>query len=227
MRLRDNNRRVRNAGIADGPLRGMRVVKFRQRVAGPWVGRLLDDVGADVIKVKPPGEGDALCHRGRARHNGHSLWWSVLGRRQRLVALNLRGEAHQEAALESCAGADVVVEHSRPGTMGRWRVGADDVHPRHPECIHARISGYGQRERHRNRRGFVSDGEAIGGLPCINGSPGTPPPRMGISLGDALAARAALPGVLLALYARDARQAEGRVFDVAMTDACVAMLESA
>jgi crotonobetainyl-CoA:carnitine CoA-transferase CaiB-like acyl-CoA transferase len=93
--------------------------------------------------------------------------------------------------------------------------------------VYARISGYGQTGRYRDRPGFASAGEAIGGLRYINGYPGQAPPRAGISLGDTLAAQSAFQGILLALYARDARGASGQVVDAAITDACFAMLESA
>ncbi len=201
-----------------GPLEGVRVIEFGQLIAGPCVGTLLGDFGADVIKVEPRGQGDAL-RVGRARHNGHSLWWSVLARNKRSVALNLRETRDRRIAGELCAGADVIVENFRPGTMERWGLGPDDVHGRNPGCVYARVSGYGQRGRYRDRPGFASAREAIGGLRYINGYPGAPPPRMGISLGDTLAAQSAFQGVLLALYARDARGATGQVIDAAIADA--------
>ena len=215
------------APLADGPLQGLRVVEFGQLIAGPYVGTLLGDFGADVVKVEAPPKGDAMRDWGRHRHNGHALWWSVLARNKRSVALNLRVERCRELALELCAGADIVVENFRPGTMERWGLGPADVHARNPGCIYARISGYGQTGRYRDRPGFASAGEAIGGLRYINGYPGQAPPRAGISLGDTLAAQSAFQGILLALYARDARGASGQVVDASITDACFAMLESA
>jgi crotonobetainyl-CoA:carnitine CoA-transferase CaiB-like acyl-CoA transferase len=213
--------------LADGPLQGLRVVEFGQLIAGPYVGTLLGDFGADVVKVEAPPKGDAMRDWGRHRHNDHALWWSVLARNKRSVSLNLRVERCRELALELCAGADVVVENFRPGTMERWGLGPADVHERNPGCIYARISGYGQTGRYRDRPGFASAGEAIGGLRYINGYPGQAPPRAGISLGDTLAAQSAFQGILLALYARDARGASGQVVDASITDACFAMLESA
>ena len=213
--------------LTDGPLQGLRVLEFGQLIAGPYVGTLLGDFGADVVKVEAPPDGDAMRDWGRHRHNGHSLWWAVLARNKRSVALNLRIERCQELALELCAGADVVIENFRPGTMERWGLGPADVHARNPGCIYARISGYGQTGRYRDRPGFASAGEALGGLRYINGYPGQAPPRAGISLGDTLAAQSAFQGILLALYARDARGASGQVVDASIADACFAMLESA
>jgi len=209
------------------PLAGLRVVEFGQLLAGPYVGTLLGDFGADVIKVEAPPDGDPMRDWGRLRHNGRSLWWAILARNKRSVALNLREAADRERAAELCAGADVVVENFRPGTMERWGLGPEDVHARNPGCVYARISGYGQTGRYRDRPGFASAGEAVGGLRYINGYPGQAPPRSGISLGDTLAAQSAFQGILLALYARDARGATGQVVDASITDACFAMLESA
>ena len=209
-----------------GPLRGLRVIEFGQLIAGPYAGMLLGDFGADVIKVEPP-EGDAMREWGRDRHDGHSLWWSLMARNKRSVMLDLHTPDGRRRALELCATADVVVENFRPGTMERWGLGPDEVHERNPRCVYARVSGYGQTGRYRDRPGFASAGEALAGLRYINGYPGQAPPRFGISLGDTLAAQSAFQGVLLALYARDARGASGQVVDASIADACFAMLESA
>jgi len=211
----------------EAPLAGLRVIEFGQLLAGPYVGTLLGDFGAEVIKVEAPPKGDPMRDWGRLRHNGHSLWWSVLSRNKRVVALNLREERGQQLAFALAAGADVVLENFRPGTMERWGLGPEQVHERNPGCVYARVSGYGQTGRYRDRPGFASAGEAIAGLRYINGYPGQAPPRSGISLGDTLAAQSAFQGILLALYARDARGAEGQVVDASITDACFAMLESA
>src|SRR5881398_313578 len=212
--------------MADPPLHGLRVVEFGQLLAGPYTGTLLGDFGADVIKVEAPGDGDAMRDWGRLRHNGHSLWWSILARNKRSVTLNLREPEGQRIAAGLAATADVVLENFRPGTMERWGLGPEDVHARNPRCIYARVSGYGQTGRYSERPGFASAGEAISGLRYINGYPGQAPPRNGISLGDTLAAQSAFQGILLALYARDARGATGQVVDASITDACFAMTES-
>ena len=207
-------------------MQGLRVVEFGQLLAGPYVGTLLGDFGADVVKVEAPPEGDPMRDWGRLRHNDHSLWWSVLARNKRSVTLNLRTERGQEIAGELAATADVLVENFRPGTMEKWGLGPDAVHAANPRLVYARVSGYGQTGRYRDRPGFASAGEAIAGLRYINGYPDQAPPRSGISLGDTLAAQSAFQGILLALYARDARGAQGQVVDASITDACFAMLES-
>lgn len=213
-------------GLRDGPLQGLRVIEFGQLLAGPFVGTLLGDFGADVIKVEPPPGGDAMRDWGRLRHQGHSLWWSILARNKRSITLNLRSEAGQRIALELASEADVVLENFRPGTMERWGLGPEDVHAVNPRAVYARVSGYGQTGRYRDRPGFAAAGEALAGLRYINGYPDQAPPRFGISLGDTLAAQSAFQGILLALYARDVRGAAGQVVDASIADACFVMTES-
>jgi crotonobetainyl-CoA:carnitine CoA-transferase CaiB-like acyl-CoA transferase len=212
--------------MADPPLHGLRAIEFGQLLAGPYTGTLLGDFGADVIKVEAPGDGDAMRDWGRLRHNGHSLWWSILARNKRSVTLDLRKLDGQRIAAELAATADIVLENFRPGTMEKWGLGPGDVHARNARCIYARVSGYGQSGRYSERPGFASAGEAISGLRYINGYPDQAPPRCGISLGDTLAAQSAFQGILLALYARE-RGATGQVVDAAIVDACFAMFESA
>lgn len=215
------------AQLPDGPLGGLRVVEFGQLLAGPYVGTLLGDFGADVVKVEPPPRGDAMRDWGRLRHNDHSLWWSILARNKRSVTLNLRVEAGQRVARRLAERADVVLENFRPGTMERWNLGPADLHELNPQLIYARVTGYGQTGRYRDRPGFASASEALSGLRYINGYPDQAPPRYGISIGDTLAAQSAFTGIILALYARDARGAEGQVVDASITDACLAVTESA
>jgi len=212
-------------GLDDGPLHGLRVIEFGQLLAGPYVGTLLGDFGADVVKIEAPPGGDAMRDWGRLRHNDHSLWWSILARNKRSVTLNLREPEGQRIALRLCEGADVVIENFRPGTMEKWGLGPEHVHDRNPKAIFARVTGYGQTGRYRDRPGFASASEAISGLRGINGYPGQAPPRSGISLGDTLAAQSAFQGILLALYARE-RGELGQVVDASIVDACFAMSES-
>ena len=211
--------------MADEPLKGLRAIEFGQLLAGPFTGTLLGDFGADVIKIEAPGQGDAMRDWGRLRHNDHSMWWSILARNKRSVALNLREPAGQQIARKLAATADIVLENFRPGTMEKWGLGPDDLHEENPRLIYARVSGYGQTGRYAHRPGFASAGEAISGLRYINGYPDQAPPRSGISLGDTLAAQSAFQGILLALIARH-NGAEGQVVDASIVDACFAMSES-
>jgi crotonobetainyl-CoA:carnitine CoA-transferase CaiB-like acyl-CoA transferase len=215
------------APLRDGPLEGLRVVEFGQLLAGPYVGTLLGDFGAEVIKIEVPPAGDPMREWGRLRHNERSMWWSILSRNKRSVTLNLRTEQGQQIARRLAERSDVVLENFRPGTMERWALGPDDLRALNPALIYARITGYGQTGRYKDRPGFAAAGEAISGLRYINGYPDQAPPRYGISIGDTLAAQSAFTGILLALYARDARGGEGQVVDASITDACFAVTESA
>src|SRR5690349_7524797 len=211
--------------MQDEPLKGLRAIEFGQLLAGPFTGTLLGDFGADVIKIEAPGSGDAMRDWGRLRHNDHSMWWSILARNKRSVALNLREPEGQRIAKALAQTADIVLENFRPGTMEKWGLGPEDLHATNPGLIYARVSGYGQTGRYADRPGFASAGEAISGLRYINGYPDQAPPRSGISLGDTLAAQSAFQGILLALIARN-NGAEGQVVDASIVDACFAMSES-
>ncbi len=211
----------------DAPLTGIRVVEFGQLIAGPLVGTLLGDFGADVVKVESPA-GDQMRDWGSARHAGHTLWWSVLARNKRSVALDLRDGEAAAIATELCVRADVVVENFRPGTMERWGLGPERRAraATRAACTPA-ISGFGQRSRYRDRPGFASGGEAMSGLRYINGYPGDAPPRARGSRSATRSPRGRRSrGSCLALYARDVRGAGGQVVDAAILDACFAMTES-
>jgi len=211
-----------------GPLAGVRLIELGMLLAGPFAGRLLADMGAEVIKVEPPGKPDPLRDWGHARYHGRSLWWPVQSRNKKCITLNLREPKGQELLLELVRVADVVSENFRPGTLERWNLGYDRLSEVNPGLVLARISGYGQTGPYADRAGFASVAEAMGGLRYINGFPDEPPPRTGISLGDSLAAMFATQGILAALYHRDVLgDGRGQVVDVSLMEACFALLESA
>lgn len=210
-----------------GPLAGVRMIELGTLVAGPFTGRVLGDLGADIIKIEDPTKPDPIREWGRARYKGRSLWWPVQSRNKRCITLNLRAERGQELFLELVRHADVVTENFRPGTLERWNLGFEQLKAVNPGIILARVSGYGQTGPYAERAGFASVAEAMGGLRYINGFPDEPPPRMHISLGDSLAGMFAAQGVLAALYWRDASgSGEGQVVDVSLLESCFAMLES-
>jgi crotonobetainyl-CoA:carnitine CoA-transferase CaiB-like acyl-CoA transferase len=210
-----------------GPLAGVRVVELGQLLAGPFMGRLLGDMGAEIIKVEPPGQPDPIRDWGKERYEGRSLWWPVQSRNKKCVTLNLRTERGQELLLELVKRSDVLTENFRPGTLERWNVGWDRLQEVNPRLVLARISGYGQTGPYAERAGFASVAEAMGGIRYINGFPGEAPPRMHISLGDSLAGMFAAQGVLAALYKRDALGlGRGQVVDVSLLESCFALLES-
>lgn len=208
------------------PLDGVRVVEMGSLLAGPFCGQLLGDFGAEVIKVEPPGKGDPMRLWGRQRKNGHTLWWPIIARNKKSVTLNLREEEGQKIARKLIAEADVVVENFRPGTMERWGLGYEDLSRENPGLVMVRVSGYGQTGPYRDQAGFGVIGEAMGGIRHITGYPDQPPPRVGVSLGDSLAATFGALGALTALYNREKHGGRGQVVDVGIYEAILALMES-
>jgi crotonobetainyl-CoA:carnitine CoA-transferase CaiB-like acyl-CoA transferase len=212
---------------AGGPLTGLRVVELGALLAGPFTGRLLGDLGAEVIKIEAPGKPDPIREWGKARYEGHSLWWPVQSRNKKCITLNLGEQRGQELLLRLVEHADVVTENFRPGTLERWGVGYERMSEVNPRVILARVSGYGQTGPYAERAGFASVAEAMGGLRYVNGYPDEAPPRMHLSLGDSLAGMFAAHGILAAIYERDvAGSGVGQVVDVSLMEASFAMLES-
>jgi formyl-CoA transferase len=210
-----------------GPLTGVRVIELGMLLAGPFTGRLLGDMGAEIIKIEPPGQPDPLREWGQARYRGRSLWWPVQSRNKKCCTLNLREERGQELLLRLAEQSDVLVENFRPGTLERWNLAPERLWEANPRLVIARVSGYGQTGPYGARAGFASVAEAMGGLRYINGFLGEPPPRMHISLGDSLAGMFAAQGVLAALYRRDCLGGgRGQVVDVSLLESSFALLES-
>jgi formyl-CoA transferase len=219
--------RTRSQSDGPGPLAGVRVVELGMLLAGPFTGRLLGDMGAEIIKVEPPGQPDPLREWGKARYQGRSLWWPVQSRNKKCVTLDLRQERGQRLLRDLVRHSDVLVENFRPGTLEKWELGPDQLWEVNPRLVIARISGYGQTGPYAPRAGFASVAEAMGGIRHINGFPGESPPRLHISLGDSLAGMFAVQGVLAALYRRDVLGGgRGQVVDVSLMEACFALLES-
>ncbi len=197
-------------------------------LAGPFAGSRVADFGAEVIKIEPPGGGDPLREWGYNRYNGRTLWWPVMGRNKKSVTVNLRDPRGQELVRELLKTADGLIENFKPGTLERWGLAPDALHAINPRLVIVRVSGFGQTGPYADRPGFASVGEAMGGIRYVNGYPGQPPPRAGISLGDTLTGMFAAQGLLMALYWRDALGGgKGQVVDAAITESCFTMLESA
>jgi len=214
-------------GTRIGPLAGIRVIELGSLLAGPFTGRLLGDMGAEIIKVEAPGQPDPIRDWGKARYEGRSLWWPVQSRNKKCVTLNLREARGQELLLRLVEQADVVTENFRPGTLERWNIGYEQMSAVNPGIVLARISGYGQTGPYASRAGFASVSEAMGGIRHINGFPGEAPPRLHLSLGDSLAGMFATQGILSALYWRDAAGGGlGQVVDVSLMESAFALLES-
>lgn len=219
-----------------GPLVGLKVVELGHYIAAPFCTRLLADLGAEVIKVEPPG-GDP--HRGwGAAVDGNSVWFSVHGRNKLCIELDLKRD--RDIALRLAARADVVVENFRAGGLEKLGLGPEVLHRVNPRLVIARISGYGQDGPYRDRPAFGAIGEAMGGIRHLTAHPAglsaLPPPRCGISISDDLAAMYAAIGLLAALWQRDGGTGpdgpahrvsggRGRVVDVSLADAVFSLME--
>jgi formyl-CoA transferase len=206
-------------------LNGIRVLELGQLIAGPFAARILGEFGAEVIKIEAPGTGDPL-RKWRLLKDGTSVWWQVQSRNKQSVSLDLRHPEAQEIIRALVKETDVLIENFRPGTLESWGLGWEELHALNPGLIMLRISGYGQTGPYRDRPGFGVIGEAMGGLRYLTAEPGRTPVRVGVSIGDSLAALHGVIGVLLALYHRKANGGEGQVIDIALYEAVFNMMES-
>ena len=182
-------------------LDGIKVLELGQLIAGPFAAKTLGDFGADVIKVerRPTGlrasGGDPLRHW-RLLKDGTSVWWQVQSRNKRSLALDLKDAEAQDIVRQLAGDADVLIENFRPGALEGWGLAPADLLALNPRLIVLRISGYGQTGPYRDRPGFGVVAEAMGGLRHLTGEPGRVPVRVGVSIGDTLAALHGVIGIL-------------------------------
>ena len=209
---------------AAGPLAGLKVLELGQLIAGPFAAKTLADFGADVIKIEAPEGGDPL-RKWRLLKGGTSVWWQVQSRNKRSVALDLRRPEAQDIVRKLATSADVLIENFRPGAMEGWGLGPDDLRQLNPRLIMLRISGYGQTGPYRDRPGFGVVAEAMSGLRHLTAEPGRVPVRVGVSIGDTLAALHGVIGILMALQHRHT-SGQGQVIDVALYEAVFNCMES-
>jgi formyl-CoA transferase len=207
-----------------GPLAGLKVLELGQLIAGPFAAKTLADFGADVVKIEPPGAGDPL-RNWRLLKDDTSVWWQVQSRNKRSVALDLRQPEAQDIVRRLATEADVLVENFRPGALEGWGLGPEALTALNPRLVVLRISGYGQTGPYRDRPGFGVVGEAMGGLRHLTAEPGRVPVRVGVSIGDTLAALHGVIGILMALHERQ-RSGRGQVIDVALYEAVFNCMES-
>ncbi len=211
------------AGDSLGQLEGLRVLELGSLIAGPFCTRQLADMGARVFKIEPPGVGDPLRTWSVVTDEG-SLWSMVQSRNKESVAIDLRRREGQELVRHLAERVDVLVENFRPGRLESWGLGPDRLREANPGLVLVRISGFGQDGPYRDRPGYGSTGESMGGLRYVTGFPDRPPLKMGISIGDAVAALYATIGTLAALRRRGAT-GRGELVDVALHEAVFSLLE--
>ena len=207
------------------PLQGIRVIELGNLVAAPFAGKIFSEFGAEVIKVEEPLRGDAL-RNWRIMHGDTSVWWHVQSRNKKSVTANMREEEGQEVVRSLIEHADVVIENFKPGTLEKWGLGYDAIKENNPSIIFTRISGYGQTGPYKEKPGFGSVAEAMGGLRYLTGYPDRPPVRVGIAIGDMVAGLYAVIGTLIALRAREQdEEQKGQMVDVALYEAVFSLLE--
>jgi formyl-CoA transferase len=192
-----------------------------QLLAGPFCGQLLGDMGADIIKVEPPGAGDPMRIWGQGKDK---VQWEVIARNKKSVSANLRIPEGQELVRKLIATADVLIENFKPGTMEKWGLSPERLLAEQPGLIIARMSGYGQTGPYSDRAGFGGIGEAMGGWRYIVGEPDRPPSRMGVSIGDTLTATYGCIGVLAALHHRS-QTGKGQIVDAALYESVLQVME--
>lgn len=221
-----------------GPLAGIKVLELGTLIAGPFCSRMLAEFGAEVIKVESPGSGDPL-RQWRVLKDGTSLWWSVQARNKKSITLNMKDAQGQEIARRLALDADIIIENYRPGVLEKWQLGYDQLKAINPATIMVRLSGYGQTGPMRDLPGFGAIGESMGGLRYVSGHADRPPVRVGISIGDSVAALHGVIGAMMALRHRDVTggrwngkqgdeciAGQGQMVDVALYESVFNLMES-
>jgi formyl-CoA transferase len=210
------------------PLANLKVIELGTLIAGPYCARLLAEFGADVTKIETPGEGDPL-RKWRVMYpnanEGNSLWWYAQARNKKSVAINLREAEGQAIVRTLITQADIVVENFRPGTLEKWGLSYESLAQENPGLVMVRLSGFGQTGPYKDRTGFGAIGESMGGMRHVTGYPDRAPVRVGISIGDSLAAMFGVIGALTAIHHRHST-GKGQIVDVALYEAVFAMMES-
>jgi formyl-CoA transferase len=229
---------MENKSVPQGPLAGIKVLELGTLIAGPFCSRMLAEFGAEVIKVESPDGGDPI-RQWRVLKEGNSLWWSVQSRNKKSITLNMKDPRAQKIARQLALDADIIIENYRPGVLEKWNLGYEQLRAINPALIMVRLSGYGQTGPMRDAPGFGAIGESMGGIRYVSGHADRPPVRIGISIGDSIAALHGAIGALMALRHRDVTggrwngktgedctAGQGQMVDVALYEAVFNMMES-
>jgi len=201
----------------EGALAGMRVIEVCQNLAGPYCCTALADMGADVIKVEPPG-GDHSRSIGRHFAGGESYAFMTLNRNKRSIVLDLKSEAGKGILKELAAGADALVENVRPGAMERMGLGYKDLKKVKPDLIYATISGFGRTGPYADRGGYDLISQGFSSLMSFTGEPGRDPVKIPVPLCDLNAGMYSALAILSAMFHRQ-RAGKGQSIDTSLTDA--------
>ncbi|WP_329024044.1 CaiB/BaiF CoA transferase family protein [Streptomyces sp. NBC_00690] len=206
-----------------GPLDGIVVLDLATLFAGPLAATILGDYGAEVIKVEHPSKGDPSRTHGPAK-DGHGLWWKMLGRNKKAITCDLGSDEGAELLRGLAAGADVLIENFRPGTLERWGLAPDVLQEINPRLVIARVTGFGQFGPYSKRPGFGTLAESMSGFAAATGEPDGPPTLPPFGLADGIAALTCVSAILMALHHRDANGGPGQIVDLAIIEPLVTLL---
>ena len=200
--------------MSQPPLHGLRVIDLSTLLAGPNCGRYLADFGADVIKIERPDGGDSLRRLAwRDPRDGEGLWWKLVNRNKRTIALDLKSPDDLELLLRLVSEADVLIENFRPGTLERLGLGPDVLLALRPSLVITRVTGFGQTGPYRNRPGFATIAESMSGLASISGEPDGQPLLPAIALTDEVTGVVAAFATMVALHS-----GVGQVVDISLLE---------
>ena len=211
---------VAAGGPPHGPLADLRVVDLATVIAGPGCARYLGDYGADVVKVEKPPAGDSVRSMGWTDPtDGRSMWWKVVGRNKRTIALDLKDPDDLAVMRRLVDSADVLVENFRPGTLERLGLAPEVLHRTNPSLVVTRVTGFGQTGPYKDRPGFATQAEALSGFAAINGEPDGQPLLPPIALTDEVAALVAAFATMVALHS-----GVGQVVDVNLIESMLQLM---
>lgn len=209
---------------SESALSDLRVLEMGSMLAGPFVGTLLADFGARVVKVEKPGSPDAL-REWPPHKEGVSLWWKTMARNKHVVTLDISRPEARELTLKLIAESDIVIENFRPGTLERWGFSPAELREKFPRIVWVRVSGWGQTGPNSRQGGYATIAEAFSGLASFTGHPDKGPMVSAFPMGDYMAGAFGAFGALAALHHRD-RLGQGQVVDVALYEPLLRIIES-
>lgn len=204
------------------PLAGLRVIDYSHFLAGPYVGRCLAALGAEVIKVERPGGGDAGRQHSHIIDEQQSGYFLQLNMGKQGVSVNMRDPRGKDFMHRLCDSADVFIENYRPGALDKLGLGYAELAARNPRLVYCSISAYGHTGPDSHRAGFGLIAEAKSGIMQMVGNPGEAPPLLRISLGDMYTGIHAVAAINAALLGRE-RSGRGQHIDMALYDTLVSM----
>ncbi len=204
-------------------LYGIRVLDLTHMLAGPYGTMMLGDMGAEVIKIEPPGEGDPARALGPHFAGGESEYFLAVGRNKRSLTLNLKDPRGRQVFYDLVRVSDAVLDNFRPGVLERLECNYARLRQVNPRIVHCSISGFGQTGPYRDRPAFDLALQAMGGAMSVTGMPGQPPARMGLPMGDLAGGIFAAFAIAVALF-HCKRTGEGAYIDLSLLDCQVALL---